>query len=203
MANSNPIIIDQKITKVALFKEADTIDVSERITVTDVKLPSDAPARMKTLRAENKKWYLTIVFRDYEAKQPFALFCQTNSLEKSAQTSDALDRLLALARTKGILAEHIESTATKCANASNTSKLTRAISLLLRHGVLIKNIVAELDNMDDVVIGSFLFQIKKFLSQYIQDGEVVETETCTTCGGTLVFSEGCMMCRDCGNSKCG
>ena len=203
MESSKPIIIDQKIVGVSLYKESPTTDVEERVTVTDVKLPSDAPARMKTLRAENKKWYLTIVFRDTEATQPFALFCQTNSLEKSAQTSDALERLLALARTKGILEQHIQSTADKCANSSNTSKLTRAVSLLLRHGVLIKNIVAELDKMQDVMVGSFLFQIKKFLSQYIQDGEVVDSETCSTCGGTLVFSEGCMMCRDCGNSKCG
>lgn len=203
MENSSTIKVTQKIVGVSLHKGVTTPDVSERITVTDVKLPLDAPARMKTLRAENKKWYLTIVFRDEETTRPFALFCHTNSAEKTTQTSDALERLLALATKKGILPVHIESTASKCASASNTSKITRAISLLLRHDVLIKNIVAELDKTANVTVGSFLFQIKKFLSQYIQDGEVIETETCPSCGGTLVFSEGCMTCRDCGNSKCG
>jgi len=32
------------------------------VIVTDVKLPTDAQARLKTLKAEGKKWYLTVAY---------------------------------------------------------------------------------------------------------------------------------------------
>jgi translation initiation factor 2 beta subunit (eIF-2beta)/eIF-5 len=175
----------------------------ERVIVTDVSLPDDVPARMKTLRAEGKKWYLTVAYLP-DSEEPFALFCSTNHNEKSAQTSDAVERLVALARRKGILEDHVIDLIKKIEHDNNVSKLTRTISLLLRHKVSIKNIVSELNQMQDVFVGSFLFQIKKFLSQYIKEGEKAEGVKCEACGSTnVVFSEGCFMCKDCNSTKCG
>jgi ribonucleoside-diphosphate reductase alpha chain len=57
--------------------------------------------------------------------------------------------------------------------------------------------------MEDVYAGSFLFQIKKFLSSFIKDGEKVEGEKCADCGSTnVVYEEGCKRCNNCGSSKC-
>ena len=193
---------DSKVVGYKLKSSKPVIDVDEVIIPTDVKLPADAPARMKTLRAEGKKWYLTIVYHE-DTEQPFAMFCKTNHKEQGAQTSDAIDRLTSLALRKGILPEHVEKVIEKSAHENNVAKLTRNISLLLRHGVRIRNIVSELDGMEDIYAGSFLYQIKKFLSQYIKDGESVDNDACGSCGGVLVFSEVCMTCRDCGSSKCG
>lgn len=201
MENSKITTITQKIVSVKL-NNVKPVDLEEHIKVTDVPLIDDAPARMVTLKAEDKKWYLTVVYLP-NTETPFALFCHTNNVEKTATTYDAIDRLVLLAKRKGILDRHINIMIEKSEHGSNVTKLTRTISLLLRHGVLIKNIVSVLDSMDDIYVGSFLFQIKKFLSQYIQDGEVVQGERCDKCQGTLIFSEGCMLCRDCGHSKCG
>jgi len=198
MANFN---IPTKIASVILHDSVVPTTVAETIKTTDVKLPAEAPAFMKTLKAEGKKWYLTVVHHE-DTKQPFALFCHTNSKEKGATTSDAVTQLLSLATSKGILTTHVDSTIAKIAHETNVTKLTRVISLLLRHGVLIRNIVTALSTVDNVIVGSFLFQLKKFLSTYIKDGEE-SSDACSLCGGTMVFSEGCMMCRDCGNSKCG
>ena len=175
--------------------------VAEQVLVTDVKLPTDAPARVKTLKSEGRKWYLTVAYHP-DTEQPFALFCHTNHNEKSVLTNDAVDKLLTLASTKGILQEHIDSVVDKCKSEPNVSKLTRTISLLLRHNVAISAIVQCLDTVSDITVGSFVFQVKKFLAHYILNGEVVESEKCSACGGTLVYSEGCMSCRDCGHSKC-
>ena len=196
-------VISNKIVGVSLATKKKSVDKTEVIIPTDVKLPSNAPARLKTLRAEGKKWYLTIVYHE-ESERPFALFCKTNNREASSHTSDAVDRLTSLAREKGIAEEHVLKLIEKTHYSTNIEKLTRSISLLLRHGVLIKNIVYTLDQMQDVYVGTFLFQIKKALSQYIEDGETVEGAKCTECGShNLVYSEGCMVCRDCGHSKCG
>lgn len=194
------IKIDKKIKKVSLKKKKE-VEEQDEIILTDVKLPEDAPARMKTLKSEGKKWYLTVVCHP-GTERPFALFCHTNNKEKTVQTSDATDRLRELARRKGILEKYIESNIEKCKAEPNISKLTRTISLCLRHGIAIKNIVAELDKMEDIFVGSFLFQIKKFLGQYIAEGEEAHGEICPECGETLVFSEGCLGCMSCGYSKC-
>jgi len=201
MENSKVIEITQKIVSVSFNKDT-VIDMEEHIIVTDVPLIDDAPARMVTLKAEEKKWYLTVVYHP-GTETPFALFCHTNNKEKTATTYDTIDRLITLAKQKGILDIHINRVIEKSLPESNVSKLTRTISLLLRHGVLIKNIVNVLDHTENMYVGSFLFQIKKFLSYYIQDGEVVQDERCDKCQGTLIYSEGCMLCRDCGHSKCG
>jgi ribonucleoside-diphosphate reductase alpha chain len=111
--------------------------------------------------------------------------------------------LINLAYDKGIPTKWIEDTQKKIEVDNNPTKIARAISLNLRHGVLIKNVVAVLDKVDDVFVGSFLFQIRKFLSTYIKDGEKIEGETCGECGGQLIFQEGCRRCLSCSNSKCG
>jgi hypothetical protein len=201
---SEKIKINNKIVKVAVIKgdSSHRPPSKEEIVKENVRLPDDTPARVKVLRAEGKKWYLTVTYHE-ENNQPFALFCKTNHIEKTAQTSDAIGRLLKLAKAKGIPKKFIDSTRKKSENDPNIGKLTRVISLLLRHGVLVKNIVSELNKMEDIYVGSFLFQLKKFLCNYIHDGEVADGHTCNECGGDLVYQEGCFKCISCGNSKCG
>ena len=195
-------IVNYKILK----DESDDVenqDSEEHVIVTDVKMQHDAPARMKTLRADGKKWYMTVVYQPGSEK-PHALFCTTNHREKTAPVSDAVDRLISLAEKKGILQEHIDKLREKIEQDSNVNKLTRTVSLLLRHNVSIVNIVGTLDRMDDIFVGSFLFQVKKFLSAYIRDGEKVEDGKCEECGSkNIVYSEGCLQCVDCGSGKCG
>jgi len=180
-------------------KEADTTD--DEIILEDVKLPTSAPAVMKTIRAEGRKWYLTVVYHEDNPDRPFALFVKTNAHEKSVLSDQTSDVLLTLAREKGIPEHHVTDVEQKLVSDINSSKVTRLVSFCLRHGVLIKNIVAALDKIEDAYAGSFIYQIRKFLSSYIKDGER-SGEKCTECGNEVVYSEGCKMCRSCGNSKC-
>ena len=183
-------------------READNSD--EEIIKEDVKLPDSAPASMKTLKAEGKKWYVTVVYHEDNPDRPFALFVKTNARETNVVADEAVELLFKLARKKGIPKRHIDKVEEKLATDSNSSKVARLISFLLRHGVLIKNIVATLDKVQDAYVGTFVFQIKKFLSAYIKDGEKVEDEKCQECGSNnIVFSEGCKKCSNCGSSKCG
>lgn len=176
----------------------------EEIIKEDVKLPSSSHATVKTLKAEGRKWYLTVTYHEDNLERPFALFVHTNAQEKGVTTKDGVERLLALAKRKKIPKRHIDAHTEKLDQENNTSKLSRSISFLLRHGVLIKNIVAELERVEDVYVGSFLFQIKKFLSAYIKDGTKVDDAKCDNCGShNVVFSEGCFKCIQCGSSKCG
>ena len=183
-------------------KEAELFD--EEIIQDDVKLPNHGPASYSVIKAEGHKWYLTTIMNE-AGERPVAFFVWTNVREPSIAASDAVERLLDLARDKGIPERHIESTEKKIRADNNSTKIARCISLNLRHGVLIKNVVATLDNVENVFVGTFLFQIKKHLSKWIKDGEKVDNGDCPQCNahGSFVYSEGCIKCSQCGYSKCG
>jgi ribonucleoside-diphosphate reductase alpha chain len=191
------------MTAVLSSKESTTNGYDEEVILDTVKMSDSADASMKVLRAEGRKWYLTVVWNETKSR-PQALFVHTNHHEKTVPTHDASDKMIQLARDKGIPQKFIDDVESKVSSDTNTTKLTRIISLLLRHGVLIKNIVAVLDRVDGVFVGTFLFQIKKFLSSFIKDGEKVEGELCRECGSDkVVFREGCKICVSCGSSRCG
>lgn len=191
------------MTVLAAKEEKMASKEDEEIILEDVKLPDSSPSTMKTLKAEGRKWYLTVVWNEDQTR-PFALFVNTNSHEKTIITGNAVEQLLSLAQYKGIPDKHIQAVMEKINNDSNATKVARLISLNLRHGVLIKNIVAALDRVEGVFVGSFLFQVRKFLASFIKEGEKVEGQKCDNCGShNIVFSEGCQKCADCGTSKCG
>lgn len=169
--------------------------------IPDVKLPNDSPAHLKILKAEGKKWYLFTVMHP-QTEKPMALFVHTNAHEKNVTTFDALEKLFNLAREKNIPEKHIKDVEKKISGDNNPTKLARTIGLLLRHGVSCVSIVNALDSVE-APVGTFVFQIKKFLSSYIKNGEKVKGEKCDSCGQeTIIYSEGCKKCQSCGTSKC-
>ena len=177
----------------------------EEVILTNVKMPDTSRAEVKVLRdyegGSSRKWYLTMTFNENNA--PIGVFVQTNAMEKSVLANDAVDHLIALARTKGIPEKFVVETIDKCHNDSNSTKIARAIGLLLRHGVRIKNIVGTLDKVEGVTFSSFVFHLKKLLSSFIKDGEKIENATCNNCGSSqIVYESGCQRCAQCSNSKC-
>lgn len=174
----------------------------EEIILDDVKLPDSLPAQLKTLRAEGRKWYLTVIQNESQTK-PVALFVQTNAHEKSIVANTAVENLLSLARSKGIREQHVQDVELKIVGDSNPSKICRTISLCLRHGVHVKSVVGALEKTD-CLVGTFVFHIRKYLASLIKDGEKVADEKCLECGSeNVVYQEGCKVCVNCGSSKCG
>ena len=177
-------------------------EVEEEIILEDIKLQDDLPATLKTLRAEGRKWYLTVIMNETQTK-PVALFAHTNHSEKNVVADDAVERLVELATIKGVPTKYIQDTLNKASQDSNTTKITRLISLCLRHGVLMRNIVNALEKVE-CFVGSFVFHIRKYLGSFIKDGEKVKDEVCQSCGSNnVVYQEGCKVCANCGSSKCG
>lgn len=102
---------------------------------------------------------------------------------------------------KGISQELIEETKQKYAYQKNPVKICRALGLALRHNIAVYDIVKALDEVEEAIPGTFVFRIKKFLAQFID--EINTPEVCPACGErALVFQEGCHLCLACGTSKC-
>jgi len=80
---------------------------------------------------------------------------------------------------------------------------SRLLSIAMRHGAPVEFIVEQLNKSGH--FGSWGKTVAQVLKKTIKEGKKVSSSaTCPQCGSSnLVYSEGCMVCKDCGSSKCG
>ena len=87
----------------------------------------------------------------------------------------------------------------------NHAGYTRVISTSLRHGVPVQFLVEQMQKDKNADLFSFSKVISRCLKTYIQDGTKSSNKICQNCGAedSIVYQEGCEMCKACGSSKCG
>ena len=83
----------------------------------------------------------------------------------------------------------------------NADALTRIISCGLRHGSDISFIVHQLEKTCGD-LSSFSKCLARTLKCYIEDGREVAGEECPECKSKLHRENGCVICKNCGYSKC-
>jgi ribonucleoside-diphosphate reductase alpha chain len=83
----------------------------------------------------------------------------------------------------------------------------KLISGVLRHGMPIPDVVNLVSSLrlDTATINSWKAGVERTLKRYIPDGTKAKTkQKCPECGSSnLVYQEGCLICKNCGSSKCG
>jgi ribonucleoside-diphosphate reductase alpha chain len=82
----------------------------------------------------------------------------------------------------------------------------KLISGVLRHGMPIHKVVDTVTSLqfDNDTINSWKAGVARALKKYVPDGTVSESAVCGECGSHHVtYQEGCLICPDCGTSKCG
>ena len=140
-----------------------------------MKIPSEYFSKGYAIRdSKKKKWYVNIAFASSKMRKPFAIFVTTNHKESSEVTDDTITELLKLAINAGIHSDVVQAFVdSKINKVSNINKITKTLSLLLRHNVRISDIVDVLDD-GNYPLSSFTFHIKRLLKQFIPDGAEVE-----------------------------
>ena len=81
----------------------------------------------------------------------------------------------------------------------------KLISGTLRHGMPIENVVELINRLelDSESINNWKAGVARALKRYIADGTVASGK-CSNCGSDqVVYQEGCLICKNCGSSKCG
>ncbi|HUH35350.1 MAG TPA: adenosylcobalamin-dependent ribonucleoside-diphosphate reductase [Moheibacter sp.] len=81
----------------------------------------------------------------------------------------------------------------------------KLISGVLRHGMPIDKIVELIQQMelDSESINTWKAGVARALKRYIPDGTEVD-QKCKSCGSDqVIYQEGCLICKNCGSSKCG
>jgi ribonucleoside-diphosphate reductase alpha chain len=86
--------------------------------------------------------------------------------------------------------------------APEQGTFTRTISLTLRHSIPIQYICQQL-HKDSANKSLFCFEkgVARVLKKYLKDG-IVAPGTCEKCESKLIFKDGCVICSNCGYSKC-
>ena len=80
------------------------------------------------------------------------------------------------------------------------------ISSVLRYGMPIDQVVNLVRGLDlgNESINTWKNGVERALRRYITSGTVADGQTCPNCGShQLVYQEGCLICKDCGTSRCG
>lgn len=82
----------------------------------------------------------------------------------------------------------------------------KLISSVLRYQMPIDlciRLIGQLD-LGSENINNWKNGVERALKKYIQDGTAVKGEKCSVCGSeSLVYQEGCLICQNCGSSRCG
>lgn len=82
----------------------------------------------------------------------------------------------------------------------------KLISGTLRHGMPIDKVVDLINQMelDSESINTWKAGVARALKRYIPDGTEVNGQKCSNCGSDqVIYQEGCLICKNCGSSKCG
>lgn len=82
----------------------------------------------------------------------------------------------------------------------------KLISGVLRHGMPIEKAVDLVNQMelDSESINTWKAGVARALKKYIPDGTEVHGHECSSCGSDqVIYQEGCLICKNCGSSKCG
>jgi len=82
----------------------------------------------------------------------------------------------------------------------------KLFSSTLRHGMPIDKIVDLINSLqlDSESINTWKNGVVRALKRYVEDGTQVKGQVCNNCNSNnLIYQEGCLICKDCGSSKCG
>lgn len=81
----------------------------------------------------------------------------------------------------------------------------KLISSTLRYGMPIDKIIEQIDSLqlDSQSINTWKKGVARALKRYVKDGTAAKGK-CQNCGSDqLIYQEGCLICQNCGSSRCG
>lgn len=179
------------------------LSTNNKDTNEKLKRPKELECSVNIINVNNESW--VVLIGEYNAK-PYEVFAfKQNKIRLSEKikrgkliriTEEKNKKNTYNLETEYIVVEDLKSHFEN----DEQSALTRMISLNLKAGVDINEIYEQLLKSEGSVV-SFAMSIARTLSKYVSD---ISDHKCEECGDNegLEFMEGCITCKNCGNSKC-
>jgi ribonucleoside-diphosphate reductase alpha chain len=164
------------------------------------ELPCDIYHIKITKRLDKVRTFDYMVMVGLYHNEPFEIFCTENGQYKGKSVKGKI-----LKETKGryhlIMDDGTEVKDITKETTEAEDALTRMVSTSLRHGVDTKYVVDQLQKVEGADLFAFSKSLARALKHYIKEGTT--GSSCDKCGSKLIFENGCFICKQCGNSKCG
>lgn len=192
----------------AVLSKVEEAKDEERVVVESIKLPDElVNGNLYKIKKEGSKFYLHFSYLPDDSNKiwPVALFITTNNPGyDSIVCNRAAKMLKQLALDQGIPELIVEKQFDKTKDDLPHMKISKMISLNLRHNVKIIDIISSLKEIEGDNISSLLTAIRKFLAKHVKNGEIDEKTKCPKCNvkGKMVYGSGCTTCMECGFSGC-
>jgi ribonucleoside-diphosphate reductase alpha chain len=166
------------------------------------KRPKELDCDVHHLTVHGEKWVVFVGLLNDEPYEVFAGKMENVCLSKKITTG----KLIKYSRGKyGFIHDDIVDIRDINAVFENSaqSAITRLTSLSLRHGAEIKYIISQLQKTGNGLT-TFAKSIARTLKKYVKEGEVLDDLVCPECSskGSMIMSEGCNKCQNCGYSAC-
>lgn len=163
-----------------------------------VKRPQDLPCDVHHLTVKGDPYFVLVGLLD---EKPYELWAGRNGFLDQALKIGVVHKMK---RPKCYRAEFEDGSVIQpitVACNENEEALTRLISMSLRHGTEIQDVVDQLQKTQGPMT-SLAKAMARALKKYVVDGSK-SSQKCPECGSKLTFQEGCLKCDSCGHSKCG
>ena len=193
------------LTKIEADKKVD--DITRPIIKGGLKLPDtylNGPG--KIVEKEGMKFYMHLSYHpeDYGMEYPIALWINTNHTGETVAANAAVRELAKLLRSFEIEEDLIQKQLEKVKGTPSHQRVSRMVSMCLRHNLPTTSIIGAIDNLEEDYISSMLTAVRKFLAAQVKDGSPVLGKKCLSCGSDkIIFESGCNKCLDCGSGSCG
>lgn len=173
-----------------------------------VKRPKILDAEVHHIKIKNDEYYVVVGLMD---NQPYEIFIGKYLLDDSGQKSNIPKCIKSgevIKLKRGVYQlepneceidkTYILSGYDECEEVESLARMT---SLSLRHKIDLSYVVQSLEKNNG--INNFPKAMARTLKKYIPKGTKVSGENCPQCGGeNLTRQDGCILCKDCGYSKC-
>jgi ribonucleotide reductase alpha subunit len=162
------------------------------------KRPKELPGELNIVTVKGAKYGVVVGLME---GKPYELFAFPLPADLKIECSGKIVKLKRGAYSfkceDGTL-HHMEN-----AGSHEQQMLTRLVSGMLRHGAK-PTFVQEQIEKCELEIVSFGKAIGRVLKRYVSDEDLVGRNKCKECNSTnLRVQESCLVCMDCGSSKCG
>jgi len=150
-------------------------------------------------RVKGKEYFVIVGFDANE--KPYEVFAGNNGFISKSQSEGEVVKVkrghYSLKHKDEVVVDNITEHL-----KDDEEALTRMVSMSLRHNVDLPYVVHQLEKVEGDLT-SLSKAVARSLKKYIQDGTAVKGEECGECHqDSLVRENGCVICKNCGWTKC-
>ncbi len=164
------------------------------------KRPTEIPGELHFTRVKGENYFVAVGL--FDSHDPYEVFIGSNGfMHKKGILTGSIKKIKRGTYT-GVFEKDIELSSVGDYCSDEEESLTRMMSTALRHGTDVSYVVHQLEKTKGD-LQTPAKALARVLKKYIVDGSEVKGEECEKCSGQLIRETGCVLCRECGWSRCG